>query len=70
MLDTELLMTDEFVAFSKKISELHVAKKTRGEELRKTFLTEMAKFDEQVNAEKAKFDAFVASHKKGPVDKK
>ena len=51
-IETELLMTDEFAEFSKKVANIHTEKKAKKEEFKKlydAFQVEMAKYDVEVS---------------------
>jgi len=70
-MDTDLLLTDEFVNFSKSIAEIHQAKKTRSEEFKKlydAYKADIKNFDDSAaNAQKQweEFAATKATKKKG-----
>lgn len=66
-METEILLTDEFVEFSQKITKIHIAKKTRQAEFKKlydAFMLEMHGFDEQVSNLKSEWENFARNGKK------
>lgn len=68
MNEVELLMSDEFVDFSKKIAVLHETKKAQEKELKKVYEEYKAAFkkiDAQAAELQKEFDAWKASQTRG-----
>ena len=69
-METEILLTDEFVAFSQKVTQIHATKKARQAEVKKlydAFLLEMKGYDEQVAVLKTDWEKFAKDGKKHEV---
>jgi len=65
--ETEVLLTDEFVEFSTKIAAIHAEKKTATEEFRKIYLAYQDKikvYEEQVAELKKNWEVFASGKKK------
>jgi hypothetical protein len=66
-LQTDVLLTDEFVEFSQKVAKIHYAKKAKQEEFRKlydAFKAEMKHFDDEFAALTVEWENFTKAGKK------